>query len=83
MIFKKSDYIICIIKKFNFNVDGYGYYDVINKKGIISGTFIETSYGKIMYLVKLENGDQRYFYEENIKLDIAKMREIKLKDIGI
>ena len=95
MSFKRGDYVICKIKKFNINkfnikASNSDYYDVTLKKGIISGTFIKTSYGAIMYIVKLENDDpwgrpfdQMYIYEENIDLDIAKIRENKLKDIGI
>jgi hypothetical protein len=90
MIFKRGDYVICKIKKFNIKASNSDYYDVTLKRGIISGIILETDSG-IMHLVKLENDDpwgrpfdgQMYIYEENIDLDIAKIRENKLKDIGI
>jgi hypothetical protein len=94
MIFKRGDYVICKIKKFNIKASTGDYYDVTLKRGIISGIILETDSG-IMHLVKLENDDpcgstysgepfnQMYIYEENIDLDIAKIRENKLKDIGI
>jgi hypothetical protein len=89
MIFKRGDYVICKIKKFNIKASNSDYYDVTLKRGIISGVILETDSG-IMHLVKLENDDpwgrpfdQMYIYEENIDLDIVKIRENKLKDIGI
>jgi hypothetical protein len=89
MIFKRGDYVICKIKKFNIKASTGDYYDVTLKRGIISGIILETDSG-IMHLVKLENDDpwgrpfdQMYIYEENIDLDIVKIRENKLKDIGI
>lgn len=84
MKFKKDDHVICEVKKFNFgwtNVNELTY-DIKHKNGIISGITIKGNSG-IMYLVKCDNGDQNYFYEENITLDIIKIREDKLKELGI
>jgi hypothetical protein len=84
MKFKKGDHVICEVKKFNF---GFGnanqlLYDIEIKKGIISGTTLK-GYSGIMYLVKCNNGDQNYFYEDKITLDLIKIREDKLNELGI
>ena len=82
MSFNKGDYVICIVKKFNYSYHSDKPYDIITKKGIISGTKVGTG-TRIMHLVKYEHGDQRYFYEENIELDLVKIRDLKLKELGI
>ena len=84
MKFKKGDHVICDVKKFNFgwNKDGEIVYDTKLKNGIISGTTLSGAYG-FMYLVKCDNGDQNYFYEEDITLDLLKIRNEKLKELGI
>lgn len=84
MKFKKGDHVICDVKKFNFgwNKDGEIVYDTKLKNGIISGTTVSGAYG-FMYLVKCDNGDQNYFYEEDITLDLLKIRNEKLKELGI
>ena len=84
MKFKKGDHVICEVKKFNFgwtNVNELTY-DIKHKNGIISGTTVSGAYG-FMYLVKCDNGDQNYFYEENITLDLLKIRNEKLKELGL
>ena len=84
MKFKKGDHVICEVKKFNFSWNKVSeiMYDITIKKGIISGITVKGNSG-IMYLVKCDNGDQNYFYEEDITLDIIKIREDKLKELGI
>jgi hypothetical protein len=84
--FNKGDYVICEVKKHDFGWPGCSLnqitYKIITKKGIISGTNKEGNYG-FLYLVKCDNGDQNYFYEKNISIDIVKTREEKLKQIGL
>jgi hypothetical protein len=84
MKFKKGDHVICEVKKFNFGWTSVNEitYDIEIKKGIISGTTLSGNYG-FMYLVKCNNGDQNYFYEDNITLDLIKIREDKLNELGI
>lgn len=84
MKFKKGDHVICEVKKINwgFNSSNQLIYDIKLKNGIISGTTVSGAYG-FMYLVKCYNGDQNYFYEENITLDLIKIRNDKLKELGI
>ena len=81
--FNKGDYVICEVKMHDF---GWALnqitYKITTKKGIISGTNKEGNYG-FLYLVKCDNGDQNYFYEKNISIDIVKTREEKLKQIGL
>lgn len=36
-----------------------------------------------MYLVNLHDGSQNYFYEHNIEFDIIRIREDKLKELGL
>lgn len=57
MRFKKGDNVICSIKKFNIKATKTDYYDIETKKGIITGTVIETLSKKIMYLVNVGNED--------------------------
>jgi len=85
MKFKKGDHVICEVKKFKFVFGNSNQltYDIEIKKGIICGTTVE-GYSGIMYLVKCNNGEfQNYFYEDNITLDIIKIREDKLNELGI
>ena len=84
MKFKKGDHVICDVKKFNFDWNKVGelVYDIKLKNGIISGTTVSGAYG-FMYLVKCDNGDQNYFYEENITLNLLKIRNEKLKELGL
>jgi hypothetical protein len=87
--FNKGDYVICEVKKHDFDWNGslnkshpILTYKITTKKGIISGTNKEGNYG-FLYLVKCDNGDQNYFYEKNISIDIVKTRDEKLKQIGL
>lgn len=91
MSFKEGDNVICSIKKFNIKATKTDYYYIETKKGIITGTvIIETGSKKIMYLVNVGNEDpwgrpfdQLYIYEENIILDKVKIRNDKLKELGL
>lgn len=83
--FNKGDYVICEVKKHDFGWAGslnHITYKITTTKGIISGTNKEGNYG-FLYLVKCDNGDQNYFYEKNISIDIVKTREEKLNKLGI
>ena len=90
MRFKKGDNVICSIKKFNIKATATDYYDIETKRGIISGTIIKTNSNEIMYLVNFGNRDtwgrpfdQIYIYEQNIFLDKVKIRNDKLKELGL
>jgi len=82
--FNKGDYVICEVKKHDFWAGSLNHitYKITTKNGIISGTNKEGNYG-FLYLVKCDNGDQNYFYEKNISIDIVKTREEKLNKLGI
>ena len=90
-MFKKGDLVIGEIKKYNWgwtdrgatDATGDFEYDIIYNKGIVSGTQTKNSQGELLYLVKLINGDQRYFYEDRLVLDKAEIRSNKLKQLGI
>lgn len=83
-MFKKGDLVIGEVKKYNFSFTGERMnYDIIYNKGIVSGIQTKNSQGELLYLVKLTNGDQRYFYEDRLVLDKAEIRSNKLKQLGI
>jgi len=84
MKFNRGDLVICEYKKINLNFDNMGYlgYDTLFKRGFISGTYMNGNYG-LMYLVRCDDGQQNYFYEKNINLDVERIRDSKLESLGI
>ena len=84
-MFKRGDLVIGEIKKYNWGWldSGEFQYDTIYNKGIISGAQERNSQGELLYLVKLNDGNQRYFYEDRLVLDKAEIRSNKLKQLGI
>ena len=86
MKFNRGDLVICEYKKINLHQnikylrsDGY---DTLFKRGFISGTYMNGNYG-LMYLVRCDDGQQNYFYEKNINLDVERIRDSKLESLGI
>ena len=77
---KRGDLVICRVKT---GLNGYTMtWDYNDCKGTLLLTKKSIS-GSNMYLVKLDDGEQIYFYDDQIRLDKVRMRQNILDQLGI
>lgn len=79
---KRGDLVICKVKT-GLNYDNITLtWDYTDRNGTL--LLIKKSIsGSNMYLVKLEDGEQIYFYDDQIRLDKVRMRQNILDQLGI
>lgn len=80
---QRGDLVICKIKTgLNWNSKVLEW-NVIEGNGTILLVRNSTRGADLMYLVKLDDGKQLYFYGENVRLDKVRKRNSILSELGI
>lgn len=79
---KRGDLVICDIKSglnYKNSLWEWDYKETYGTLLLIK----KSASGSNMYLVKLDDGRQLYFYDKQIRLDKVRMRQNKLDELGI